>query len=57
MMLRATSGRFDKGSGSLRAVISKGGSTLTMTNCRQKLRLVMPRALDSDCVFQRADID
>ena len=57
LMLRATSGKFDKGSGSLRAVITKDGSTLTMTNCRQRLRLVMVNALDSDCVFQRADID
>ena len=57
LMLRATSGRFDKGSGSLRAVITKDGSTLAMTNCRERLRLVMVNALDSDCVFQRADID
>lgn len=57
LTLRATSGRFDKGSGSLRAVITNDGSTLTMTNCRERLRLVMVNALDSDCVFQRADID
>lgn len=57
VVLRAANGRFDKGSGPLRAVISKDGSTLTLTNCRQRLRLVMVNALDSDCVFQRVDID
>ena len=57
LILRATSGRFDKGSGSLRAVIAEDGSTLTMTNCRERLRLVMVNALDSDCVFQRVNVD
>ena len=57
VVLRATNGGFDKGSGPLRAMLGKDGSTLTVTNCRQRLRLVMVNALDSDCVFQRADID
>lgn len=57
LTMRATSGTFDRGSGALRALISKDGSTVTLVNCRQRLRLVMANALDSDCVFERADID
>lgn len=57
VVLRAVDGKFDKGSGPLRAVITKDGSTLTLTNCQDRLRLVMVNALDSDCVFQRPEID
>lgn len=49
--MRAKQGRFDRGSGVLRGEMSRDGVTLTLTNCQERLRLVMARALDSDCVF------
>ncbi len=54
LVMRAKQGRFDRGSGVLRGELSEDGSTLTFTNCQARLRLVMARALDSDCVFKRA---
>ena len=55
--MKTESGRFDKDRGPLRGEFSADGGTLMLSNCQDRLRLVMPRALDSDCVFQRADID
>lgn len=52
--ITARQGRFDRGRGVLRGEFSRDGSSLTLTNCQDRLRLVMPRALDSDCVFTPA---
>lgn len=50
--IKARNGSFDKSAGVLRGVLSNQGSTLTLTNCQARLRLVMANALDSDCVFR-----
>lgn len=50
--IKARKGSFDKSPGVLRGVLSNQGSTLTLTNCQARLRLVMANALDSDCVFR-----
>lgn len=55
VMIKARRGSFDKSPGVLRGVLSKQGSTLTLTNCQARLRLVMSNALDSDCVFRPAE--
>lgn len=53
--IKARKGSFDKSAGVLRGVLSNQGSTLTLTNCQARLRLVMANALDSDCVFRPAE--
>ena len=53
--IKARKGSFDKSAGVLRGVLSNQGSTLTLTNCQARLRLVMANALDSDCVFRLAE--
>jgi len=53
VVLRASAGGFDRSVGPLRGVLSQGGTVLTLTNCRARLRLVMAADLDSDCVFRR----
>lgn len=55
--ITARQGRFDRGRGVLRGEFSRDGSSLTLTNCQDRLRLVMPRALDSDCVFAPAMVN
>lgn len=57
MNMTARQGRFDRGRGILRGEFSSNGSSLTLTNCQDRLRLVMPRALDSDCVFAPAKVN
>lgn len=53
--IKARKGSFDKSAGVLRGVLSNQGSTLTLTNCQARLRLVMANALDSDCVLRPAE--
>jgi hypothetical protein len=57
LAMSARQGRFDRGRGVLRGKFSRDGSSLTLTNCQDRLRLVMPRALDSDCVFAPAKVN
>lgn len=57
IVMRAKKGRFDRVRGALRGEFSPDGSSLTLTNCQDRLRLVMPRALDSDCVFAPAGVN
>ena len=57
VVMRAKKGRFDRGRGSLRGELSSDGSTLTLTNCQDRLRLVMSWALDSDCVFTASRVN
>lgn len=55
--ITARRGSFDRSDGILRGVLDPGRDTLTLTNCRARLTLVMAHDLDSDCVFRPAPID
>jgi hypothetical protein len=52
VLIRARSGVFDKSGSLLRGQLDAGASMLRLTNCTERLRLVMSWDLDSDCVLR-----
>lgn len=54
LRITARRGSFDRTSGVLTAALDSDGPSITLTNCRSRLRLVMARDLDSDCTFRPA---
>lgn len=52
VIIATRSGTFDKSGRALRADFNPRTMSLTLTNCTARLRLVMPWALESDCVLR-----
>jgi len=54
LVLTARDGSFDRSGRTLRAELDPRTGAMTFMNCMERLRLVMPWALDSDCVLRPA---
>lgn len=52
VFITARKGTYDRAGRVLRAEIDPRTGALRLTNCLQRLRLVMANGLDSDCVFR-----